>query len=98
MDSLTENHKEIIKNNRLMLKPQRNIEAKSIIYLLNKLSRLHWVLTMITVESIDSIEAYAYGTNEEVIYKKEEIKCINIIKHYKKIINFDNFTKENKQT
>ena len=34
------------------------------------------------VQSIDSIETYAYGTNEEIIQKKEEIKCINIIKQY----------------
>ena len=34
------------------------------------------------VQSIDSIETCAYGTNEEIIQKKEEIKCINIIKQY----------------
>ena len=34
------------------------------------------------VQSISSIETYAYGTNEEIIQKKEEIKCINIIKQY----------------
>ena len=25
--------------------------------------------------------------NEEIIYKKEEIKCINIIKQYQKLLN-----------
>ena len=34
------------------------------------------------VQSTNSIETYAYGTNEEIIQKKKEIKCINIIKQY----------------
>ena len=33
------------------------------------------------IQSINSIETYAYGTNEELIHQKEEIKCNNIIKH-----------------
>ena len=37
------------------------------------------------MQSIDSIETYAYGMNENVVWKKEEIKCNNIIKHYKNI-------------
>ena len=32
------------------------------------------------MQSIDSIETYAYGTNKDLICKKEEIKCNNIIK------------------
>ena len=32
------------------------------------------------IQSIDSIDAYAYGTSKDLIYKKEEIKCNNIIK------------------
>ena len=33
--------------------------------------------------SIDSIEAYAYGTNKDLKSEKEEIKCNNIIKQCK---------------
>ena len=36
------------------------------------------------MQSIDSIEAYAYGTSKNIVSKKEEIKCDNIIKRYKK--------------
>ena len=36
-----------------------------------------------TIQSIDSIETYAYRTNKEIIHKKRN-KCINIIKHHKK--------------
>ena len=36
------------------------------------------------MRSIDSIETYAYRTSEDLVSKKEEIKCNNIIKRYKK--------------
>ena len=32
------------------------------------------------MQSIDSIETYAYGTNKYLVSKKEDIKCNNIIK------------------
>ena len=32
------------------------------------------------IQSIDSIETYAYGTSKDLVCKKEEIKCNNIIK------------------
>ena len=36
------------------------------------------------IQSIDSIETYAYGTSKNIISDKEEIKCSNTIKRYKK--------------
>ena len=36
------------------------------------------------MQSIDSIETYAYGTSKDLLSGKEEIKCNNIIKRYKK--------------
>ena len=36
-----------------------------------------------TMQSIDSIEAYAYGTSKDLVSEKEENKCDNIIKRYK---------------
>ena len=36
------------------------------------------------MKSIDSVEIYVYGTNKDVVSEKEEIKCNNIIKRYKK--------------
>ena len=35
------------------------------------------------MQSIDSIETYAYGTNKDLVSENEEIKCKNIIKQYK---------------
>ena len=36
------------------------------------------------MQSIDSIETYAYGITKDLVRKKEEIKCNNIIKRYEK--------------
>ena len=37
------------------------------------------------MQSIDSIETYVYGMNKDLVCKKEEIKCNNIIKQYKNV-------------
>ena len=36
------------------------------------------------MQSIDSIETYAYGTSKHLVNEKEEINCSNIIKGFKK--------------
>ena len=36
------------------------------------------------MQSIDSIESYAYETSTDLLSEKEEIKCNNIIKRYEK--------------
>ena len=33
------------------------------------------------------METYVYGTNKDLLSEKEEIKCNNIIKKYKKVLN-----------
>ena len=35
------------------------------------------------MQSIDSIETYAYGTSKDIVSEKEEFKCSNITKRYK---------------
>ena len=37
------------------------------------------------MQSIGSIETYAYKTSKDQVSEKEEIKCNNIIKQYKSI-------------
>ena len=95
-DSLKKDHKEYIRNNQLVLKTQERFkserhnvfteESNKIALSSNDEERM---------QSIDLIETYAYGTNKDLISEKEEIKCNNIIKQCKKMINFDNVTKEN---
>ena len=36
------------------------------------------------MQSFDSVETYSYGTSKDLVSEKEEIKCNNIIKKYKK--------------
>ena len=36
------------------------------------------------MQSIDLIETYEYGMRQDLISEKEEIKCNNIIKQYKR--------------
>ena len=36
------------------------------------------------MQSIDSIETYAYGTRKDLVSKKENINCSNIIERYKR--------------
>ena len=39
------------------------------------------------MQSIDSTETYSYGTSKYLVSEKEEIKCSNAIKQYKKMLN-----------
>ena len=34
------------------------------------------------MQSIDSIKTYAYGVSKDQVFKKEEVKCNNVIKQY----------------
>ena len=36
------------------------------------------------MQSLDSIETYAYGRSKDLVSGKEKIKCNSIIKQYKK--------------
>ena len=49
----------------------------------NKVNKIVWSWNDDKImQSIDSIETYAYGINKDVVRKKKEIKCNNIIKLY----------------
>ena len=37
------------------------------------------------MQSLDSIEIYAYGMDKNLVCKKEKNKCNNIIKQYKNV-------------
>ena len=49
----------------------------------NKVNKIVWSWNDDKImQSIDSIETYAHGINKDVVRKKKEIKCNNIIKQY----------------
>ena len=64
MESLRENHKELKQETY-------NIFTEEV----NKIAKMQMM-----IKEYNSIEMYEYGTNEEIMQKKEEIKCINIMK------------------
>ena len=46
------------------------------------------------MQSIDSIETYAYGTIKDLVSDKEEMNCSNIIKRCKKLLTLMMFQKK----
>ena len=73
------------KNNSLILKSQQKFRSEK-----------HYIFTAEFhktalcfndskgIKSIDSAETYTYGTKAEIIQRKEESNCDNIIKRYQK--------------
>ena len=82
--SLQENHEEFIRNNKLILKLQQKFRSKKNVFTeeVNKIALSP--NNDKRIQSVDSVETYTSKTNEEIIHKKEENKCNNIIKKYKK--------------
>ena len=59
---------DILKDNKLILKSEQRFRSERHNVFIQKLIKLHWVLTMIKeYNQIQSIETYAYGTNENII-------------------------------
>ena len=83
VDSLKEDQKEFIKNNKLILRTQHRFQNER-----------HSVFTEETnkialssnddkiMQPIKLIEIYEYGMNENLVLKKEELICNNIIKQH----------------
>ena len=81
MDNLRENHKEFIKSNKLIVKSEQRLGSQKYNAFTEELNKIRLIAN--DVKRLDSIETNAYGTNKELIHKKEEIKCNNLIKQCK---------------
>ena len=84
IDSI-KNRKEFIINKKLILQTQQRFTSerrKVFAEEINKISLTSYDDKR--MQSIDSIETYAYGTRKDLISEKEETKCNNKIKRYKK--------------
>ena len=85
MDSLKEDHKEFIKNNKLILKTQQRLRSEKNNAFTEEVNKIALSSNDNKgIQSIDSIETYAYGKRKDVC-KKEEIKCYNIMKQHKNL-------------
>ena len=85
LDNKINNHKEFIKNNKLILNTHQRFKSERYNVFTEEVNKI--ILGSNDhkrMRSIDSIETYAYRTSEDLVSKKEEIKCNNIIKRYKK--------------
>ena len=80
-----EGHKESIKNNKLILRTLQRFRSEKLNVFTTETNKT--VLSSNDdkrIQSIDSVEKYAFGTSKDIVCQKEEIKCNNIIKQYRK--------------
>ena len=73
-----------MKNNKLILKTQKIFKSERHNVFTEEINKI--TLSSYDdkgIQSIDSIEIYAYGMSNDLVSEKEEIKCNNIIKRYK---------------
>ena len=85
IDSIKENHKEFIKNNKSILKIQQRLKNKRHNVITEEVNKIALSSNDDKrMQSIDSTETYEYITSNDLVSDKEEIKCNNLIKRYKK--------------
>ena len=80
-----EGHKESIKNKKLILRTLQRFRSEKLNVFTTETNKT--VLSSNDdkrIQSIDSVETYAFGTSKDIVCQKEEIKCNNIIKQYRK--------------
>ena len=73
------------RNNKLMLKIQQRLKSERHNVFTEEINEIALSSNDDKrMQSIDSIETYAYETSMDLVHKNEEIKCNNIIKQCKK--------------
>ena len=91
------NHKQSIRNNKSNLTTQERFKSERHNIFTEE---IHKIVGSSNdderMQSIHSIETYAYKTSKDLVSKKEVIKCNNIIND-SKMINFDDVVKEKKR-
>ena len=81
MKSLKEDHQELIKMNKLILKTQQRFRSEKHIGFKEQINKITLSLNDDRrIQSIDLIQTYVYETSKDLVYRKEKIKCNNIIK------------------
>ena len=77
--------KEFIKNKKSILKTQQRFKSERHNVFTEEINKVALSSNDDKrMQSIDLIETYPYVTNKDLVSDKEEIKCNNIIKRYKK--------------
>ena len=85
VDCLKEDKKEFLKI-RLILKTHKTFKSERHNIFTEEINKIALSSNYDKrMQSIDSIETYAYGMSKDLICKKEEIKYISVIKQYKNV-------------
>ena len=79
--SLKKDHKEFIKNNKLILKAQHRFKRNNVST--EEINKIALSSNDDRMQSFDSIESQASGTGKDLVSEKNQIKCKSIIKRYK---------------
>ena len=74
-----EGHKESIKNNKLILRTLQRFRSEKPNVFTTETNK-----TVLSSNDDKRIQTYAFGTSKDIVCQKEEIKCNNIIKQYRK--------------
>ena len=86
VDIVEEDQKEFLKG-KLIIKTQQRFKSKRDNTFTEEINKIALSLNDgKRMQSIDSMETYAYGTSKDLICKKEKIKRYDIIKQYKKVL------------
>ena len=79
------NHKEFTKNNKSILKTLQRFKSERHNVFTQEIDKIALSLNdEKRMQSVDSIETYAFAMSTDLVSEKEEIKCNNTIKRYKK--------------
>ena len=74
VDGPRENHKEFKENNDLIVKPQQRFRSEKHNVLTEEVNRIAFNANdNKRIQSIDSIETYAYGTSKELVCKNKKL-------------------------
>ena len=86
MDSRRENHKEFIKNSKFVLKSQQRFKSGKYNLFTVEINKIALSANDDKrIQSIDSVKTYAYGTSKDLVCRKEEVTCNNIMNKYKDV-------------
>ena len=85
VDSLKEDPKDFVKDNKLISKTQQRFKSKRHNDFTEEINQIALSSNDKRMTSDDSIETYAYGMSKDLICQIEKIKHINIIKPCKNV-------------
>ena len=95
VDSLKEDQKEVVKNDKLIFKTQQRFKSERQNVFTEEINKIALSSNDDKrKQPIDLVEWYTYWTSKDLVSDKEEIKCNNIVKQYKNMVNFDVVVKE----